>query len=161
MNLDELEKLDKQIADCLSGSGDFNDLRRLQAQKADILDRDHFDTLQTIKDEIAALEAQRLTDFETEKALQFRLQDAAIEIDRQSEILFKARQAHAVIEGDLFFKRTAIENAKATVREKQVELAKLIDKKLNPDRYDEFGGFKKPLKEGQENERLRQIYFEK
>jgi excinuclease UvrABC nuclease subunit len=126
----DLEKINKSIADCLSGNGDFDLLRTLQAQKSDIIDRMHFDRIQTIKDEIAALEAQRLTDSATEKALQSDLEAAAYEVDRQAAILQTARENHGTLNGLMFLKATALQVNRESINEKKAELNDLIKNKL-------------------------------
>lgn len=126
----QLDKINEQIADCLSGSGGFDDLRRLQAEKADSLDREHFDKVQSLKDEIRALEAQRAADVETEKALQLDLQIAALEVDKQSEILLSAREAHADLNGQIFLKKISIDSNRKAINEKSAELNSLIKSKI-------------------------------
>jgi hypothetical protein len=126
----QIEKINSAIAECLSGSGNFDDLRQLQAQKADIIDRMHFDRIQTIKDEIAALEAQRLTDSATEKALQSDLEAAAYEVDRQAAILQEKRENHGTLNGLIFLKATALQVNRESINEKKAELSELIANKL-------------------------------
>ncbi len=126
----DLEKINKQIESCLAGEGSFDLLRTLQAQKSDIIDRMHFDRIQTIKDEIAALEAQRLTDSATEKALQSDLEAAAYEVDRQAAILQTARENHGTLNGLMFLKATALQVNRESINEKKVELQNLIRNKI-------------------------------
>jgi hypothetical protein len=126
----QIEKINSAIAECLSGSGNFDDLRQLQAQKADIIDRMHFDRIQTIKDEIAALEAQRLTDSATEKALQSDLEAAAYEVDRQAAILQEKRENHGTLNGLIFLKATALQVNRESINEKKAELSELIADKI-------------------------------
>jgi hypothetical protein len=127
----DLEQINKQIESCLAGEGSFDLLRQLQAQKADILDRQHFDSIQTIKAAIQALEAQLVTDYEAATELQTSLEKSALVIEEKAEMLLKARQDYAIIETDLFFKRTAIENNKMAAKEKKAELSELIANKIN------------------------------
>jgi protein-arginine kinase activator protein McsA len=126
----DLEKVNTAIADTLSGNGSFDDLRRLQASKADIIDRMHFDSIQTIKDEIAALEAQRLTDSATEKELQSALSQAADELDKQASILQTARENHGTLNGLIFLKATALQVNRESINEKKAELSDLIKNKI-------------------------------
>jgi hypothetical protein len=126
----DLEKINKSIADCLSGNGDFDLLRELQASKADIIDRMHFDRIQTIKDEISALQAQRLVDVETQKALEFDLTNSAMEVDRIAGILQQAREAHADINGRLLLMKFGFDNNRLTTNEKKAELNDLIKNKI-------------------------------
>jgi hypothetical protein len=126
----ELEKINKQIESCLAGEGSFDLLRTLQAQKADILDRMHFDRIQEIKDEIRALESQRQADVETQKALEVDLSIAAMEVDRQAGILQQAREQHADINGRLLLMKFGFDNNRLTTNEKKAELNDLIKNKI-------------------------------
>jgi vacuolar-type H+-ATPase subunit I/STV1 len=126
----DLEKINKSIAECLSGSGTYEDLQRFRAEKTDILDREHFDKVQAVKDEISALEAQRQTDNATEKALQLDLEIAALEVDKQAEILLSAREAHGEINGKLFLLRISDDSNKQAIKEKKAELDTLIQNKI-------------------------------
>lgn len=139
----DLEKVNKQIESVLSGNGSFDDLRALQAEKADILDRRHLDNVRALQAEIEALKAQRVADFRAEETLQSQLEAAALEVDRQAEILLQAREAHGEINGKLFLLRISDDGNKQAIKEKQAELALTIDKKLHPDNYDESGNLKR------------------
>jgi DNA gyrase/topoisomerase IV subunit A len=127
----DLEKINKQIESCLAGEGSFDLLRMLQAQKADILDREHFDRIQTKKDEILALQAQRLADVETQKVLEFDLTNSAMEVDRIAGILQQAREVHADINGRLLLMKFGFDNNRLTTNEKKAELDDLIKTKIN------------------------------
>jgi hypothetical protein len=127
----DLEKVNTAIADTLSGNGSFDDLRRLQASKADILDRMHFDSIQTIKDEISALEGQRLVDYAAEKELQSKLEAAAFEVDKQAAVLQQSRENHGTLNGLIFLKKTALDVNREAIRDKKAELNSLIQNKIN------------------------------
>ncbi len=126
----QIEKINSAIAECLSGSGNLDDLRRLQAQKADILDRQHFASVESLRVEIAALQAQRLTDSATEKALQSQLEAAAYEVDKQAEILQTARENHGTLNGLIFLKANALQVNRESINEKKAELNDLIKNKI-------------------------------
>ncbi len=126
----DLEKINEAIAECLSGSGTYEDLQRFRAEKAEIEERAYFDRIQTIKDEIAALQAQRLTDSATEKALEFDLTNAAMEVDRQAGILQEKREIHADINGRLLLMKFGFDNNRLTTNEKKAELNDLIKNKI-------------------------------
>jgi hypothetical protein len=126
----DLEKINKQIESCLAGEGSFDLLRMLQAQKADILDREHFDHVQMIKDEISALQVQRQADVETQKALELDLSKAALVVDRQAGILQQAREVHADINGRLLLMKFGFDNNRITTNEKKAELNELIKNKI-------------------------------
>jgi hypothetical protein len=126
----DLEKINEAIVECLSGSGTYEDLQRFRAEKAEIEERAYFDRIQTIKDEIAALQAQRLTDSATEKALEFDLTNAAMEVDRQAGILQEKREIHADINGRLLLMKFGFDNNRLTTNEKKVELQNLIRNKI-------------------------------
>jgi hypothetical protein len=125
-----LETINKSIAECLSGSGTYQDLQRFRAEKAEIEERAYFDRIQTIKDEISALEAQRQVDVETQKALELDLSIAALEVDRQAGILQEAREAHADINGRLLLMKFGFDNNRLTTNEKKAELNELIKNKI-------------------------------
>jgi hypothetical protein len=125
-----LETINKSIAECLSGSGTYQDLQRFRAEKAEIEERAYFDRIQTIKDEISALEAQRQVDVETQKALELDLSIAALEVDRQAGILQEAREAHADINGRLLLMKFGFDNNRLTTNEKKAELNDLIKNKI-------------------------------
>jgi hypothetical protein len=125
-----LETINKSIAECLSGSGTYQDLQRFRAEKAEIEERAYFDRIQTIKDEISALEAQRQVDVETQKALELGLSIAALEVDRQAGILQEAREAHADINGRLLLMKFGFDNNRLTTNEKKAELNELIKNKI-------------------------------
>jgi hypothetical protein len=127
----DLEKINKQIESCLAGEGSFDLLRMLQAQKADILDREYFNRIQTIKDEISALQAQRQADVETQKALELDLTNSAMEVDRQAGILQEKREIHADINGRLLLMKFGFDNNRLTTNEKKAELSELIANKIN------------------------------
>ncbi len=126
----DLEKINKQIESCLAGEGSFDLLRQLQAQKADILDRMHFDRIQTIKAEISTLQAQRLADVETQKVLELDLQIASKEVDKQAGILQQFRETHADINGRLLLMKFGFDNNRLTTNEKKAELSGLIANKI-------------------------------
>jgi hypothetical protein len=125
-----LETINKSIAECLSGSGTYQDLQRFRAEKAEIEERAYFDRIQTIKGEISALEVQRQVDVETQKALELDLSIAALEVDRQAGILQEAREAHADINGRLLLMKFGFDNNRLTTNEKKAELNELIKNKI-------------------------------
>ncbi len=126
-----IETVNKQIAECLSGSGNYEDLKLLRAEKAEIEERAYFDHIQEIKDEIQALQAQRVADSATQKALELDLSIAALEVDRQAGILQQAREAHADINGRLLLMKFGFDNNRLTTNEKKAELSELIANKIN------------------------------
>jgi multidrug efflux pump subunit AcrA (membrane-fusion protein) len=126
-----LETVNKQIAECLSGSGNFEDLKLLRAEKADIEEKAYFDSVQSLKAEIQALQAQRLADVETQKALELDLSIAALEVDRQAGILQQVREVHADINGRLLLMKFGFDNNRLTTNEKKAELNSLIQNKIN------------------------------
>jgi hypothetical protein len=126
----DLEKINKSIAECLSGSGTYEDLKLLRAEKAAIEEKSYFDSIQSLKAEIQALQAQRLADVETQKALELDLSIAALEVDRQAGILQEAREAHADINGRLLLMKFGFDNNRLTTNEKKAELNELIKNKI-------------------------------
>jgi hypothetical protein len=126
----ELEKINSAIAECLSGSGNYEDLKLLRAEKADIEEKAYFDSVQSLKAEIQALQAQRLVDVETQKALEFDLTNSAMEVDRIAGILQQAREVHADINGRLLLMKFGFDNNRLTTNEKKVELQNLIRNKI-------------------------------
>jgi hypothetical protein len=126
-----LETINKSIAECLSGSGNYEDLKLLRAEKAEIEEKAYFDSVQSLKAEILGLEGQRLVDVETQKALELDLQVAALEVDRQAGILQQAREAHADINGRLLLMKFGFDNNRLTTNEKKAELKNLIESKIN------------------------------
>ncbi len=126
----ELEKINKSIAECLSGSGNYDDLKRLRAEKAEVEEKAYFDAVQSLKVEIEALEAQRLTDYATEKELQSSLEAAAYEVDRQAAALQEARESHGTLNGLIFLKKTALDVNREEIRDKKAELNDLIKNKI-------------------------------
>ncbi len=125
-----LETVNKQIAECLSGSGNYEDLQRFRAEKAEIEERAYFDRIQTIKAEIQALESQRQADVETQKALEVDLTNLAMEVDKQAGILQEVREAHADINGRLLLMKFGFDNNRLTTNEKKAELSGLIADKI-------------------------------
>jgi hypothetical protein len=125
-----LETINKQIAECLSGSGNYEDLKLLRAEKAEIEEKAYFDSIQSLKAAIQSLQAQRLVDVETQKALEFDLQIASKEVDRQAGILQQAREAHADINGRLLLMKFGFDNNRLTTNEKKAELQNLIKNKV-------------------------------
>jgi hypothetical protein len=126
----DLEKINKSIAECLSGSGTYEDLQRFRAEKAEIEERAYFDRIQTIKAEISALQAQRLADVETQKVLELDLQIASKELDKQAGILQEKREIHADINGRLLLMKFGFDNNRLTTNEKKAELNDLIKNKI-------------------------------
>jgi hypothetical protein len=126
-----LETINKQIESVLAGNGSFDDLRTLEASRRDILDRQHFDSIQSLKAAIQALEGQRLVDVEAEKALQSQLESASIEVDKQAAVLQTAREAHGTLNGLIFLKKTALDVGREAIRDKKAELNFLILNKIN------------------------------
>jgi fructose-1,6-bisphosphatase len=126
----DLEKINKSIAECLSGSGTYEDLKLLRAEKAAIEEKSYFDSIQSLKAEIQALQAQRLADVETQKALELDLSIAALEVDRQAGILQQARESHADINGRLLLMKFGFDNNRLTTNEKKAELNDLIKNKI-------------------------------
>ncbi len=126
----ELEKINSAIAECLSGSGNYEDLKLLRAEKAEIEEKAYFDSVQSLKAEIAALEAQRITDFDAEKALQSQLEAAAYEVDKQAAILQEKRENHGTLNGLIFLKATALQVNRESINEKKAELNELIKNKI-------------------------------
>jgi hypothetical protein len=126
-----IETVNKQIAECLSGSGNYEDLKLLRAEKADIEEKAYFDSVQSLKAEISALQAQRLADVETQKALELDLTNSAMEVDRIAGILQQAREAHADINGRLLLMKFGFDNNRITTNEKKAELSELIANKIN------------------------------
>jgi hypothetical protein len=126
----ELEKINSAIAECLSGSGNYEDLKLLRAEKADIEEKAYFDSVQSLKAEISALQAQRLADVETQKALELDLSKAALEVDRRAGILQQARETHADINGRLLLMKFGFDNNRLTTNEKKAELNELIKNKI-------------------------------
>ncbi len=127
----QIEKINSAIAECLSGSGNYEDLKLLRAEKADIEEKAYFNSVQSLKAEIQALQAQRLVDVETQKALEFDLTNSAMEVDRQAGILQQAREAHADINGRLLLMKFGFDNNRITTNEKKAELSELIANKIN------------------------------
>jgi hypothetical protein len=127
----DLEKINKQIESVLAGNGSFDDLRTLEASRRDILDRQHFDSIQLLKAAIQALEGQRLVDVAAEKELQSNLESASIEVDRQAAILQQARESHGTLNGLIFLKKTALDVGREAIRDKKAELNSLIQNKIN------------------------------
>ena len=128
--MSSIEKLDEQIADCLAGNGTFDDLQRLKAEKAVLIDRRHFDNLQSLKQQIRSLEAQRVIDYDDLNGLQSELQAASLVVDEKAGILLEARREFAELEGKIYFKREAIDQNKTTIKEKKAELENLISEKI-------------------------------
>jgi hypothetical protein len=114
----------------LSGSGNYEDLKLLRAEKADIEEKSYFDSVQSLKPEIQALQAQRVADSATQKALELDLSKAALEVDRQAGILQQAREAHADINGRLLLMKFGFDNNRLTTNEKKAELSELIANKI-------------------------------
>jgi hypothetical protein len=125
-----VETINKSIAECLSGSGTYEDLKLLRAEKAAIEEKAYFDSVQSLKAEIRALQAQRLVDVETQKALELDLSIAVLEVDRQAGILQEAREAHADINGRLLLMKFGFDNNRLTTNEKKAELNELIKNKI-------------------------------
>jgi hypothetical protein len=125
-----LETVNKQITECLSGSGNYEDLKLLRAEKADIEEKAYFDSVQSLKAAIQALQAQRLVDVETQKALEFDLTNSAMEVDRIAGILQEARERHADINGRLLLMKFGFDNNRLTTNEKKAELNELIKNKI-------------------------------
>ena len=125
----DIEKLDNQIAECLK-DGTFDDLQRLKAEKAVLIDRRHFDNLQSLKQQIRSLEAQRVIDYDDLNGLQSELQAASLVVDEKAGILLEARREFAELEGKIYFKREAIDQNKTTIKEKKAELENLISEKI-------------------------------
>ncbi len=126
----ELEKINSAIAECLSGSGNYEDLKLLRAEKADIEEKAYFNSVQSLKAEIQALQAQRVADSATQKALELDLSIAALEVDKQAGILQQAREAHADINGRLLLMKFGFDNNRITTNEKKAELNELIKNKI-------------------------------
>jgi hypothetical protein len=127
----QIEKINSAIAECLSGSGNYEDLKLLRAEKADIEEKAYFDSVQSLKAEISTLQAQRLADVETQKALELDLTNSAMEVDRQAGILQQVREAHADINGRLLLMKFGFDNNRITTNEKKAELSELIANKIN------------------------------
>jgi hypothetical protein len=127
----QLTKINEAIAECLSGSGNYEDLKLLRAEKADIEEKAYFDSVQSLKAEISALQAQRQADVETQKALELDLTNSAMEVDRQAGILQQVREAHADINGRLLLMKFGFDNNRLTTNEKKAELSELIANKIN------------------------------
>ncbi len=127
----QIEKINSAIAECLSGSGNYEDLKRLRAEKADIEEKSYFDSVQSLKAAIQALQAQRLVDVETQKALEFDLSIAALEVDKQAGILQQAREIHVDINGRLLLMKFGFDNNRLTTNEKKAELNELIKTKID------------------------------
>ncbi len=126
----QIEKINSAIAECLSGSGNYEDLKLLRAEKAEIEEKAYFDSVQSLKAEISALQAQRLADVETQKALELDLTNSAMEVDRIAGILQQAREAHADINGRLLLMKFGFDNNRLTTNEKKAELNDLIKNKI-------------------------------
>ncbi len=126
-----MTKINEAIAECLSGSGNYEDLKLLRAEKADIEEKAYFDSVQSLKAEISALQAQRQADVETQKALELDLTNSAMEVDRQAGILQQVREAHADINGRLLLMKFGFDNNRLTTNEKKAELSELIANKIN------------------------------
>jgi hypothetical protein len=127
----QIEKINSAIAECLSGSGNYEDLKLLRAEKAEIEEKSYFDSVQSLKAEIQALQAQRVADSATQKALEFDLTNSAMEVDRQAGILQQVREAHADINGRLLLMKFGFDNNRLTTNEKKAELSELIANKIN------------------------------
>jgi vacuolar-type H+-ATPase subunit I/STV1 len=126
----ELEKINSAIAECLSGSGNYEDLKLLRAEKAEIEEKAYFDSIQSLKAAIQALEAQRIADYDAEKVLQSQLEAAAYEVDEQAAILQEKRENHGTLNGLIFLKKTALDVSREEIRDKRVELQNLIRNKI-------------------------------
>jgi hypothetical protein len=126
----DLEKINSAIAECLSGSGNYEDLKLLRAEKAEIEEKAYFDLIQSLKTEISALQAQRLADVETQKVLELDLQIASKELDKQAGILQEKREIHADINGRLLLMKFGFDNNRLTTNEKKAELNDLIKNKV-------------------------------
>lgn len=126
----DIEKLDEQIAECLSGNGDFDLLQRLKAEKAELQEKAYFDSIQSLKQQIQALEAQRITDYGELNELQSEFQSNSKILDERAAALLEVRQARAEIEAKIYFKQTAIDGNKSDVKEKKIELGNLIKSRM-------------------------------
>jgi hypothetical protein len=126
----QLTKINEAIAECLTGSGTYEDLQRFRAEKAEIEEKSYFDSVQSLKAEISALQAQRLVDVETQKVLELDLQIASKEVDKQAGILQQFRETHADINGRLLLMKFGFDNNRLTTNEKKAELSELIASKI-------------------------------
>jgi hypothetical protein len=126
----DLEKINSAIAECLTSGNSYDDLKRLQSEKADLIDREYFASVESLRAEIAALQAQRQADVETQKALELDLTNSAMEVDRIAGILQQAREIHADINGRLLLMKFGFDNNRLTTNEKKAELSELIKNKV-------------------------------
>jgi uncharacterized coiled-coil DUF342 family protein len=125
-----LETINSQIAECLSGNGDFETLRSLEAQKKDVLDREHFERVQTIKAEIEDLEAQQVINRERVAELDVDRQLFAAQMNKLSLEIESLQENYSDCNGKIYLANSAIDTNRKAINEKKSELANLIQTKI-------------------------------
>lgn len=119
-----------EIADCVSGAGNFEDLKRLQAEKAELEQKAYFDTVSSIRTEISALQAERMASRETVADLEREKQELSLDEDIINLRLQSIREQHAQRNAELYIQRLADDSARKSIFEKQNTLESLIKSQM-------------------------------
>jgi chromosome segregation ATPase len=136
MNYD-LQQLNEQIADTLSGNGDFEQLKRLEAQKRDILHRRHFERLGELREQIKQLRAERETAFLVRDDLQADLTESGNKINAIRAELESVEAGHRETTARLFYLDSTIDGNRKTIAEIERELDRTIKNKIKDVTTDE------------------------
>lgn len=155
----ELSNLENSIRAAVV-SGDEFQYHKLLRAKTETESKLFFRRQSAMKAEIESLKSERQA---AKAVIDDLTKDLALQAEKVRQLRSQAydeQEKHNQLSLKIHLLRTKLENDKDSIWELKKQLNLLADKKLNPEKFDESGNLKKPLKEKEENERLRQIYFE-
>lgn len=148
----ELEKIENDIRAAVV-SGDEFQYHKLLRAKTETESKLFFRRQSAMKAEIETLKSERQA---AKAVIDDLTKDLALQADKVRNLRSQAydeQEKHNQISFKLHILRTKEENDKDTIWELQKQLNLMADKKLNPDKFDEFGELKNP----QTNEERRRI----
>lgn len=126
----ELEQINQKIESVLSGNGSFDDLRTLEAQKRDILDRMHFDSIRELKDEIDRLESEQTTIRETIDRLEADKRELALDVEVAALKTQQIREQHGEVSSRAYLKHIALDDNRKAIITLRNNLETLIKNKI-------------------------------
>lgn len=142
----EKEKLDNEIRAAVT-SGDEFLYSKLNRAKDELNQKIFFAENRRLKADIEALESERSFGLSLRSDLIDEAKEASDIVLRARSALFDAEQGYQSIQAKQFFLDTQIEQQRKDIQSLKRELNLLVDKKLNPQNYDEDGNLKRKVGE--------------
>lgn len=140
----ELEQIEADIKQSILDSDQFAYSKHLR-RKQETTDKLFFSETASLREQIENLESDRSLAVSLRDDLTDESKAAADEVLRRRSDLFDAEQIYQKAQSRLFYLDTTIEQQRTDIKDLKRKLDLAVDKKLNPDNYDESGNLKRTV----------------